>query len=618
MLVTQSILYEVINWLRKEDYLSIDCETTGLRPHHGDELFGISLATKEESFYFNFQTYPDIDPELILPSSAYPALSDALSGVKYFFLMNAKFDLTFLRKKGVELGGLIHDVKVAERCLVNNLMSYSLDHIAKRYGMGKDDEVMAYVKEHGLHTIVDTPGKDRKEKALHFDRVPFSLMSKYAEHDARITFDIGFKQLAEFKRIREGAVRESLKFGGLSQPKKVKGVWVPFKRERELTQVLFNCEQRGILVNTEYCRAAISFEKKRIEEAKSLFCSYAGSDAIGSSSLYKILFKDEAWTFLPKTPTGKINPTFDSEVLAGFKHPAAKVILDYRDAKSRSDYFQGFLHHADKDGVLHPNFDQAGTATGRFSSVAPNCQNLSKEKEYTGDYPVRRALVPRPEHYFLIFDMDQAEYRLLLDHCNAKQLIKKIISGLDVHDATAKLAGISRDQAKAVNFGILYGMGNAALAKSLGVSQGRASEIKRAIFSAAPEMEAWISSITQRAQTRKWVENYLGRRSYFPNPEYAYQAANYIIQGGVADIVKNAMLLFSRNKAKFPCVELVLNVHDELVFECGGEVDVEGLKSLLEGGYLHRFLPLTWGVSHSFKSLYDKTKGSPLFHRYNS
>jgi DNA polymerase-1 len=208
-----------------------------------------------------------------------------------------------------------------------------------------------------------------------------------------------------------------------------------------------------------------------------------------------------------------------------------------------------------------------------------------------------------------MFDYDQVEYRMLLDYAKATKLINLVLGGLDVHSATAELCGITRSQAKAVNFGNVYGQGDRSLAESLKMSISDAREIKRQILAEAPEVDDFLRRVKDRARTKRLIYNWLGRPYRFPYKEMSYKAPNTLIQGGAADIIRVAMnvcrdyLLSSKAKTR-----MVMSIHDELVFEVpeGEEHEVEKIKGLMENVFPYKYLPLTCGVEYSEKSLADK------------
>jgi DNA polymerase-1 len=358
-------------------------------------------------------------------------------------------------------------------------------------------------------------------------------------------------------------------------------------------------------------------------QAKETFAKITGEPFKDSTLVYQRVFQadKDRWVYGAETPTGKKNPSFDSDVLATFQNPAAKCVLDWRKAKSDANYYHGFLYEADRAGVIHASFNQHIAATGRFSSSNPNLQNLTKDEDVglSSEFVVRRAIIPRPGNVFHMLDYDQMEYRLMLDYAarfandadGVLALIAKVLAGLDVHQATADVAQIDRRSAKTVNFATLYGSGIKNLSGRLGVTEQRARDIRDSIFRAAPEIRQFIRRVSDTAEKRGYIVNWFGRKCSFPDATYSYRAPNYIIQGGCADIVKVAMNKIHAYLQPYQ-TKLVLMIHDELVLEgppAEGPLVIPEVKRIMENVYPHRFLPLTCDVEHSYRSLADKVKG---------
>jgi DNA polymerase-1 len=288
------------------------------------------------------------------------------------------------------------------------------------------------------------------------------------------------------------------------------------------------------------------------------------------------------------------------------------------------EYFQGFLFHADKNDVIHTDFKPHGTKTGRFSSSDPNLQNLTKPDKYDTEgtkddslYPVRRAFVPRDGYFLAMLDYDQMEYRLFLDLCRAHGLIEKVKAGLDVHEATAEIGGVSRTEAKMCNFATLYGSGVKNLSEKLGCSEAHARKVRDSIFHSAPEIPEFIRRVIDMAEKRGYIFNWFGRRYQFPDRDWSYRAPNYLIQGGTADVNKIALNRLS-DFLEGMRSRLILTIHDEAVFEIHEEeaLLIPRLKEIMETVYPYKYLPLTCSVEYSFKSLADKTEGYPLASSY--
>lgn len=601
MIVGRSSIEQVLVDLRASPCISLDTETTGLRPFHGDRLFSIVLATEKQTYYLNFQPYPGLEPDKVLLPETLESLRSLLEDPsKTWYLHNAKYDLHILAQEGLRIAGTVHCTRAIGRIEYNEHLSYSLDACAKRIGLEKSDEVEKYVIGNDLWEWETVPGKKTRSKRLHFQKVPFDIISRYGEKDARITFDLARSQETKL----EGLIHAT--------PKGLPHLGLVLQNERRLTKTIFGMEKYGIQIDRDYCNRAALYETARAARATEQFQVVTGREFKSSPKLFSEVFEAERalWQY-----TEKNNPSFESDVLETFSSPAAKLVLEYRDAKSKSDFYYGFLYHADSHGVIHPNFNQDGTATGRFSSSEPNFQNLTKEEgKEDQEFVVRRAIVPRPGHLLISCDMDQVEYRLMIDYAGEKALADKIVKeGLDVHQATADMMGVTRTQAKTINFMLLYGGGAQKLADALGVSLQEAQSLKARYFATLPNVRQFVQAVTRTAEVRGYTFNWLGRRCHYPDPRFAYKAPNYLIQGGCADIMKVAMNrideYLSDKRSK-----MIMTVHDEVVVEVHEDeahVVPKKVQEIVGSSYEGKILPLTAGVAYSRRSLADLTEGLP-------
>lgn len=614
MIVTHDNFQRVLDELVHYPVLSLDTETTGLRPYHGHRLFSIILSYREDAFYFNWNDYPDFDHRQRLTKSHLLLMSDLLGDPnRLWFMHNARYDLAMLAQEGLKVMGRVHDTMAIARVLDSTLWQgdFSLDACAARLGFRKSDVVKSYILSQKLYTVVKVAGKKTQRKDLHYSLVPWDLILPYGEKDAQITYALGLQQQKEVLEISAGT--EAGK-APLSQV---------YTNEIDLIKTVFEMERLGVKIDADFCKKAISSAEECLKVETENFFSATGEPFKDSALVFKKVFaaEEERWVYGATTATGKTNPSFDSDALKTFTHPAAQSVVKWRKAKSDVNYFHGFLYEADRDGVIHASFNQHIAATGRFSSSNPNLQNLTKpdDEELGDEFLVRRAIVPRPGMVFHMLDYDQMEYRLMLDYAatmaveedGVRALIKKVLGGLDVHQATADVAGIDRRSAKTVNFATLYGSGIKNLSERLGVSEPRARDIRDSIFRAAPEIRWFITRATSAAEKRGFVVNWYGRRCLFPDASYAYRAPNYLIQGGCADVVKLAMNRAAEFLGPYK-TRLVLMIHDELVLEGPPEeaaVVIPAVKRILEAAYPYRHVPLTCGVDHSFKSLADKAEG---------
>lgn len=606
MLVTEKNLEKVIEALRKQDYLGLDTETTGLQSYLHDRLFSLVISSVDGSFYFNFQPYADLSAEWVLPrEEAFTKLSVLFKdSEKTWYIHNAKFDLSILMHEPVAIAGRVWDTEVYGRLQYNRYMKYGLDSLCEKIGERKDPTVEDYISKHKLYTWDKALGKEKKAKLKHYDRVPFEIMSKYGEKDGDLVYKLGEHQRLELARMTALSPN-----GSLTRV---------IKNEAELTKVCFAMEKIGIKIDRNYCTRGYDYEIGRAEEAAGKFEAITGEKFVDSGKALAKAF-DAVGEVYPRTEKG--NPSFKQDVLEKFESPLAQLVLDNRKAiKKASTYYANFLYFSDPHDRIHPNMRQAGTDTGRFSYSEPNLQNVPKEED--SPMLVRSAFIPTSDEWcFVMIDYDQMEYRLLLDYAAQLDVISKVLGGLDVHQATADRMGVSRKEAKTLNFLLLYGGGNEKLAHALDISVEKATSLKRSYFSQLPKIKSFTRKVIDRAETRGSIYNWTGRSYHFPfmkDPRtgklsrFAHRSPNHIIQGGCADIVRYAMVechAFLRDYRS----RMLITVHDEILFEIHkSELDiVPELRNIMESAYPYKYLPMTCGVDHSWLNWGEKVKGLP-------
>jgi DNA polymerase I-like protein with 3'-5' exonuclease and polymerase domains len=369
MLVTENNISEVLKALASETEISLDYETTGLRPYHTSHIFSMVLGTAKQTFYINFQDYPDegiIGLPLDFIQHFRPILEDAS---KVFYLVNAKFDMAFLSKFNMSIRGKIYDLKFLERIHYNQHMKYSLEEISKRWGSYKEDIAKKYVEENKLAETIKYPELNKEETLLHYELVPFDIMSKYAIQDGRATLDVG-------KKILDAIIKEdSLVDNAI--PKQTFIV----ENEARLVHTLFRMQDRGIKVDLDYCYEARSVYKKTCEATSAQFKDLTGIDFVKGTTVFEEVFasEKEKWR-----KTDKGNWQWNKKVLSKFENKAAQIAGEYAEAKKNLEYFENLIWFADKNGVVHTTLDQAGTKTGRFSCIAKG-QKISTLR---GDVPI--------------------------------------------------------------------------------------------------------------------------------------------------------------------------------------------------------------------------------------
>lgn len=621
MIVSRLNFDEVLDKLVKTPELGLDTETYGLRMYHGHRIFSLILATPEEAFYFNFKSYDGQSHDLELGKSHWSALNNKIfrdPSKTYYIQRAANFDMQMLwASEAIELAGTVHCTKEIHRLIENDLRDYSLKGLLERIGLAKDETVENYIAAHRLYTQVVVPGKAQKEKQMHFDRVPFEIIAPYGEMDGTGTIALGLHQK---KRIAEMDAE---------QPELVKmgrTIDQVYRNELRLTKTIYRMKKVGVGVDRNYCAKAIDYETSREQAYKTKFRALTGSEYSASPKLFAELFKEEKhnWSY-----TDKGNPSFDADAIEKLEHPAAKLIVGMRDAKSKADFYNGFLWHSDADGNVHPDFNSGGTVHGRFSSSNPNFQNLKKEdsdEEIAGEFTVRRAIKPRDGYVLIMPDYKQMEYCFALEQAcrllgESTELSKRMKAGGDFHDETAALTKLVTGNAygrkimKVANFLTLYGGGPGALATNLKISHREAKEIQMAIKASTPEIANYISQVIRTGEERGYIVNWFGRRCYFQFKSMAYKAPNYHVSGGCADIVKVAMNraddYFFHNGLKS---RMIMQVHDEIVFEVH-ESELEkvprDLQQIMEDVFISKYVPLVTEMEWSAVSLGDKTKGYP-------
>lgn len=641
MIVTNETANEAFSKINGSLHISVDTETTGLRPYHGDVLFSIIISTTSDNFYFNFKDYTAENIKSLDLSVLDDIRKCLADKTKEVFLQNAKYDMAMLAQHDIFILGKTYDLKFLDRIHNNQHARYSLDEISKRWGSEKLDIVKKYVDDNNMTEIIEYPELNKSETKLHYELVPFNIMAPYGEQDGGATLDVSL-------RVRAAIITEDILCSD-NRPRQEQVV----DNEVKLVKTLFKMEKTGVRINRDYCFDAMTKFKKSCEIAESNFKSITGIDFVKGTTVFEEVFLSEKnkWVM-----TSKKNWQWDKKVLSKLNNPAATHAADYSEAKKQLDYFQNFLWFADSKDTIHPVFDQSGTVTGRLSSRSPNMQNMTNPDKYedeseASEYPVRSGIIPRDGYFFAMLDYKQIEYRVFLDIAKANGLIDLVLSGLDVHEATTKIAPVTRKEAKTVNFLTLYGGGAAKLAGMLyettvgpealqaiymakilnwrvtdehrsicnslfnddllfnkGLIE-KAVNIQKSIFNAAPEIKETTKAIQKSAETRGYIFNWLGRRYQFSKKEFCYKAPNHLIQGNCADILKVAMNRVNEYLSDKES-RMILSIHDELVIEVkfGEEFVIAEIKNIMENVYPYKRLPLEVDVEYSLTNLSDKNE----------
>lgn len=559
MRVTNENIEEIANRIRPTKRRATDCETTGLRIFKDHEMFAFVIAiSATEAFYFDKEF---VDFQLV-NQHIFPLFEqeDVL-----WFLHNSKFDShTFRKECGKLLKGDIHDTNVVARLIKNDEFAYDLGACSQRAPIKnkKLSDVIDYCLEHGLWEWDIQPGKKNRKKNYFFHKVPKDIMERYTIADGLTTFELGEWQLIRLDEM------DKEKKAKATSIKEIYGI------EKQITKILQQMEEVGVQIDVPYVQRSLILETKKYEDAAALFQESTGVEFKDSAKLLQKVFDEHG---LKYGLTEKGNASFKKEFLnPQIDHPIVSSLLAYRDShKVAGSYYQTFLHFMDADGALHANIKQAGTATGRFSVTDPALQTLKKDEDDLDDEDaldqetksqVRRCLVPREGYFFAMMDYEQMEYRVMLDYAGEEALIALVKSGVDIHQATADMVGITRKAAKTLNFCLLYGGGAGKIAQMLGISVKEANELKAKYFAKLPKVQKFIENVVKSAKYNGRLYNIFGRVYSFLDKNFAYKAPNYLIQGECSDVMRRAMIACD-NILKNTKSRMILQIHDELLFE---------------------------------------------------
>jgi DNA polymerase-1 len=466
-----------------------------------------------------------------------------------------KYDAHVLRNHGIYLAGMRHD---------SMLESFVLDSVATRHDM--DSVAKHYL---GIDTIKyeDVAGKGAKQ--IGFDQVPVENATQYAAEDADVTLQMHqamWPKLAAEPQLR--ALYEDI--------------------EQPLSRVLLEMEEHGVLLDAALLRKQSGELGLRVRELQMLAHAAAGGEFNLDSpkQLQQILFEKMQLPVIRKTPTGQPSTAEDVlEELAG-DYDLPRLILEYRGlAKLKSTYTDKLPEQIDPaSGRVHTSYHQAVAATGRLSSMDPNLQNIPIRTPE--GRRIRQAFIAPPGQVLMAADYSQIELRIMAHLSGDAALVRAFAEDRDVHQATAAevlgkpLDAVTSDErrsAKAVNFGLIYGMSAFGLAKQLGIGRGEAQKYVDLYFERYPGVKSFMDRTREQAREQGYVETVRGRRLYLPEirsrnrqlQQYAERSAiNAPMQGTAADIIKLAMLRVQREctRRALPAT-LIMQVHDELVME---------------------------------------------------
>ena len=395
--------------------------------------------------------------------------------------------------------------------------------------------------------------------------------------------------------------------------------------ELPLCRVLYRMEKRGICIDADLLERFGEMLTQRIADCEGVIFSYSGErfNINSTKQLGELLFEKLQLPPVKKTKTGY---STNAEVLEKLKnkHPIIPAIMDYRMlTKLKSTYADGLIKEIKEDGRIHTTFQNLVTATGRLSSTEPNLQNIPVRTDLGAE--IRKMFVPRPGCVLVDADYSQIELRVLAHIADDKTMQESFCAGMDIHTATAaQVFGVSmenvtplqRRHAKAVNFGIVYGISEFSLAEDIGVSRYEARDYIDNYLTNYRGVRAYMKQVVEDAKTVGYTETMYGRRRYIPELKSSNFnvrsgaeriALNTPIQGTAADLIKLAMIRVENAlNESFPKAELLLQVHDELIVECPEDIapQVAALISREMESVAQLRVPLTAEAKYG-KSWYD-------------
>ena len=591
-------LDDIDDWLKDAEEsgeLCIDTETTSLDPHLA-ELVGISLSTdigKACYIPLKHNSKELLDTNKVIQKIK-PILED--KSIKKIG-QNIKFDYIVFYHRGIKMNSM--------------LMSYVLDAGKNRHNM---DTLSELHLGHKTISYKDLVGSGKKQ--LTFDQVEIKKAKEYAAEDADVTFRL-------YKLIKNNIISE-----------KLENIYELF--EKPLIEILANMEIHGVKVDDKFLKIlSKKFEKKISSiEDKIYKISKKKFNIASTKQLGQIMYEELKIASMKKTKKGSYATSASVlEDLAFKGNEFPKLILEWRQiSKLKNTYSDSLQEHINpKTKRVHTSFLLAATTTGRLASSDPNLQNIPIKTEDGKD--IRKSFISEKENILVSADYNQIEMRILADLADVKELKKAFNNQQDIHSLTAsqvfnvKITEINSDmrrKAKAINFGIIYGISQYGLAKQIMVSNNEAAEFLNSYFKKFPEIKDYMNETIKFCRKSGFVNNIFGRRSHitgindknFNIRNFQERAAiNAPIQGSAAEIMRLAMIRISKrmNETKEQKCKMLLQIHDELIFEVPKESEkkftslIKQEMTSVKNSDLHSFsTPLTvdvnsgenWGLLH--------------------
>ena len=595
-------LEQIDNWITEAEELgevAVDTETNSLNPHQAD-LVGVSLSSKiGKACYIpiGHKSNKCIEKDLVLKKLK-PLLEDP--SIKKIG-QNIKFDFIVFFKHGINMTSMEDTM----------LMSYVLDAGKNRHNMDTLSEIHL---NHKTISFKDLVGTGKKE--INFSEVDVEKAKDYAAEDADITFRL-------YKKFQKSLKDE-----------KMINIYEIF--EKPLLKILAFMEIEGVKIDNKFLKSlSTKFEKKIVKIQNEVFkISKKEFNIASPKQLGEILYNDLKIADLKKTKKGSFATSASVlEDLAFKGHKFPQLVLDWRQvSKLKNTYSDSLPEHINPNTQrVHTSFLLAATTTGRLASSDPNLQNIPIKSEDGKD--IRKAFIAKKDHVLISADYNQIEMRILADLADVKGLKKAFKNNEDIHSLTASqifnvdIKKVNQDQrrkAKAINFGIIYGISQYGLAKQINVTNHEAEEFLNAYFLKFPEIKIYMDQTIKFCRKSGFVNNIFGRRSHFINindknyniRNFQERAAiNAPIQGSAAEIMRLAMIRLDKKLSdqKNQNTKMLLQIHDELIFETPKEeakriskIIIDEMSSVVKSEQHSFSIPLTvdlntgenWGTLH--------------------
>ena len=557
-LLTEADLNRWVEKLKQAKLFALDTETDNL-DYMAANLVGISFALENgEAAYLPLQLDYLGAPKTLEKTTALTLLKPVLENPAIQKVgQNFKYDLTIFARNGIDVQGVAFDTML-ESYVLNSTGRHNMDDLAKRY-LG-----------HQTISFEEIAGKGKNQ--LTFNQIPLEKAAEYAAEDADVTMKL--QQVLWEKLSKEPTLEKLFK-----------------EMELPLLGVLSRMERRGVLIDSDALFLQSNEIANRLSELEEQAYVLAGQpfNLASTKQLQEILFDKLGLPVIQKTPKGA--PSTNEEVLEelAFSHELPKVLVEHRGlSKLKSTYTDKLPQMVNpQTGRVHTSYHQAVTATGRLSSSDPNLQNIPIRNEE--GRRIRQAFIAREGFTVVAADYSQIELRIMAHLSQDQGLINAFTQGKDIHRSTAaEIFGVSLDEvtseqrrnAKAINFGLIYGMSAFGLSRQLGIGRADAQSYMDLYFKRYPGVQTFMHDIREKAKAQGYVETLFGRRLYLPDINSSNGmrrkaaervAINAPMQGTAADIIKRAMIQLDQKLQNDPDIAMIMQVHDELVFEVRSE-----------------------------------------------